>query len=300
MMKEFGKQFAALAVVLVCIGTVGAQTPDFSLVGFAAQDGGTTGGSGGTEVTVSTGDEILDLISEKKDGAYSDGLIIRVNGTITPNNTSSSKIDIKEVNDVSVIGVGTSGEFDGVGIKIWKASNIIIQNLKIHHVSQGDGDCIGIEGPSDHIWVDHCELYNDVIEDPEDESQKDYYDGLLDAKRDVDYVTYSWNYLHDSWKTMLVGSSDGDEYDRHITIHHNWFEASNSRLPLFRYGYGHIFNNYYNSVSPTLIVSAVSPSLINTSTWTGNSGLLYGINPTANTLSPPAPVASTAISTKAY
>lgn len=52
--------------------------------------------------------------------------------------------------------------------------------------------------------------------------------------------------MHDSWKTMLSGSSDGDEYDRKVTYHHNYFENCNSRLPLFRFGHGHVFNNYYN------------------------------------------------------
>lgn len=260
-MKTLNGFLTATITLLIFSGTISAQTPDFSLVGFATQNGGTTGGNGGTEATVSTGDEILDLISEKKDGAYSEGLIIRVDGTITQGNSSSSKIDIKEVSDITVIGAGTNGEFDGIGIKIWKSNNIIIRNLKIHHVSDGDGDCIGIEGPSEHIWVDHCELYNDVIEDPEDDSDKDYYDGLLDAKRDVNHITYSWNHLHDSWKTMLVGSSDGDEHDRHITIHHNWFEASNSRLPLFRFGHGHIFNNYYSTCYSTGINSRMGAEL---------------------------------------
>ena len=237
----------AAGISLFLFGMLNAQTPDFSLVGFAAQDGGTTGGTGGTEVTVSTGQEIADAIDAKQDGEYSDGLIIKVDGTITQGNSPDSKINVKECSDISIIGVGTNGEFDGIGIKIWKASNIIVRNITVHHVSDGDGDCIGIEGPADHVWVDHCELYNDHIDDPDDTSNKDYYDGLLDAKGEVDYITYSWNYLYDSWKTMLVGSSDGDEYDRHITIHHNWMADCNSRLPLFRFGHGHIFNNYYNT-----------------------------------------------------
>ena len=43
---------------------------DLSLLGYATQDGGTTGGSGGPTVNASTGDEILDSISQKKNGAY--------------------------------------------------------------------------------------------------------------------------------------------------------------------------------------------------------------------------------------
>ncbi len=223
---------------------------DFSMVGFATEDGGTTGGSGGTTVYASTGDEILEYIDAKQDGDYSDGLIIMVNGTITSDNTDDTKIAIKDVEDVSLIGVGTSGEFDGIGIKVYKASNVIIRNVYVHHVLIGDKDAISIEGPVDHVWVDHCELeaeYDDV--------DKDYYDGLLDAKKASYYITYSWNYLHDSWKTMLCGSSDSDDYDRTITAHHNIFENCNSRMPLFRFGTGHFFNNYYIDGASTAINS---------------------------------------------
>ncbi len=229
----------------------GNDDVDFSMVGFATEDGGTTGGTGGTTVYASTGDEILEYIDAKQDGDYSSGLIIMVNGTITPDNTDDTKIAIKDVEDVSLIGVGTSGEFDGIGVKVYKASNVIIRNLEIHHVDIGDKDCIGIEGSADHVWIDHCELYNEYGDDVD----KDYYDGLLDAKKDAYYITYSWNYLHDSWKTMLCGSSDSDDYDRTITAHHNIFENCNSRMPLFRFGTGHFFNNYYIDGASTAINS---------------------------------------------
>ncbi|MCF7804728.1 MAG: T9SS type A sorting domain-containing protein [Candidatus Marinimicrobia bacterium] len=212
----------------------------FALVGFATLDGGTTGGQGGEIVTASTGYEIEEVIGEKQDGEYPDGLNIIVNGTISQDNTEESKISVKDLSDLSIIGQDSSGIFDGIGIKIWKASNIIIRNLTIHHVSEGEGDCVSIEGPADHIWVDHCTLYNDLDHD------KDYYDGLLDAKRDCDYITISWNYLHHSYKTSLVGSSDDDVYNRRLNYHHNWIDTCNSRLPAYRFGHGHIFNNYYS------------------------------------------------------
>lgn len=235
----------------------GGDDADFALIGYATQNGGTTGGSGGTVVYASTGDQILGYIDEKKDGAYANGLIIVVNGTITPSNTSATKIDVKEVRDVSVVGSGTSGEFNGIGIKVYRAGNVILRNLKIHHVDIGDKDCIGIEGPADHVWVDHCELYNEYG----DNVDKDYYDGLLDAKAESEYITYSWNYLHDSWKTMLVGSGDTDDFDRKITMHHNIFENCNSRMPLYRFGTGHVFNNYYVDGESTAINSRMGACL---------------------------------------
>jgi len=67
--------------------------------------------------------------------------------------------------------------------------------------------------------------------------------------------------LHDSWKTSLVGSSDSDNFDRKVTYHHNRFENINSRGPLFRFGQGHIFNNYYYNIIDTGINSRMGAKL---------------------------------------
>ncbi len=229
----------------------GSGSANFNLVGFATLNGGTTGGAGGTSVTVTTG---TDLQAAVKLGGPR---IIYVNGTITTSNSSGlSKIDVKDVDNISIIGVGTKGELNGIGIKVTRASNIIIRNLKIHHVLTGDKDCISIEGPANNVWVDHCELYNQF-----DGVDKDYYDALLDAKADSSYLTYSWNKLHDSWKASLCGSSESDTNDRRLTSHHNSFININSRLPLYRGGQGHIYNNYYADIDTSGVNSRINAKL---------------------------------------
>lgn len=228
----------------------GGGTAPSGIAGFATLNGGTTGGAGGPTVTVYNGTDLQNAI--KQGGPR----IIYVAGTITPSNSGSlSKIDIKDVNNISILGRGSSGELNGIGIKITRANNIIIRNLKIHHVNTGDKDAISIEGPVRNVWVDRCTLYNDLNHD------KDYYDGLLDAKKDSAYMTFSWNYLYDSYKTSLVGSSDSDNYDRRITYHHNYFRNCNSRLPSYRFGQGHIFNNYYYGIMTTGINSRMGAKL---------------------------------------
>ena len=227
----------------------GGGTPS-GMVGFATLNGGTTGGQGGPTVTVYNGADLQNAI--KQGGPR----IIRVAGTITPSNSGGlSKIDIKDVNNISILGNGSSGELNGIGIKITRANNIIIRNLKIHHVNTGDKDAVSIEGPVRNVWVDHCTLYNDLNHD------KDYYDGLLDAKKDSAFMTFSWNYLYDSYKTSLVGSSDSDNYDRRITYNHNYFRNCNSRLPSYRFGQGHVFNNYYYGIMTTGINSRMGAKL---------------------------------------
>jgi len=222
-------------------------------VGFATMNGGTTGGAGGATVTVSTGTALQNAINDKDPNAP---LTIYVDGVITPANSPGlTKIDVKDTNNVSIVGAAPYGEFDGIGIKITRAKNVIIRNLKIHHVDIGDKDGISIEGPASNIWVDHNEIYNSLDVD------KDYYDGLIDAKSTSEYITISYNYLHDSWKTSLVGSSDTDNFDRKITYHHNRWENINSRGPLFRFGQGHLFNNYYNNIIDTGINSRMGAKL---------------------------------------
>jgi pectate lyase len=223
----------------------------FRVAGFATVEGNLTGGAGGDTVWVHSGTELQDAIKEKED--LPAPRVIMVEGTITLDNSPGlSKIDVKDVDDMTILGAGTGAEFDGIGLKIRRASNIILRNLKVHHVLSGEKDCLGIEGPADHIWIDHCELFNEF-----EGVEKDYYDGLLDAKADCEYLTYSWNYLHDSWKTALVGSSEGDTHDRKLTMHHNWFRNCNSRIPLFRASTGHFFNNYYVDIASTAINSRI-------------------------------------------
>lgn len=210
----------------------------------------TTGGIGGTSVVCTTGADIMKQITAKK--GNTNPLTIYVKGKITPANSGVDEILLKDLSNISIIGDGTA-DLDQIGIRFVRCNNIIVQNLKIHHVKagSGEGDCLSFESTK-NVWVDHCELYNDYSGNSAD---KDYYDGLLDFKKECENITVSYNYLHDSWKTMLMGFSDSDNYNRTITIHHNIFENCNSRLPLFRYGKAHIYNNYFKDIYTSCINS---------------------------------------------
>ena len=116
----------------------------------------------------------------------------------------------------------------------------------------GDPDCIGIQADAtsastdsgSHIWIDHCEFFNGNA------ANVDRYDGLVDIKNNVQWITLSYNRFHDHYKACLFGKGDSDNYDRTITMHHNMFEnISGSRLPLQRYGHLHYMNNYMTGAS---------------------------------------------------
>lgn len=214
--------------------------------------------------TVNNGADLQAKLDDAK--AASQPVTIYIDGTITDFNTGTgTDIQIKEMDNVSLIGVGENGEFDGIGLAIRRANNIIVQNLTFHEPWPGqERDAISIEGDDDgsttsHIWIDHCELYNSLA------VGKDYYDGLIDSKSGARYITISYNYLHDAWKTSLHGHTENDsnpDTDRLVTFHHNRFENLSARVPLYRHGKGHVYNNYYNNITSSAINSRAGAEML--------------------------------------
>jgi pectate lyase len=184
-----------------------------------------------------------------------------VDGTITPGNTlkqdgscntADGLIELKEISNISLIGVGTNGVLDQIGVHIRSSSNIIIQNLTIRNVRKSNtdtpsngGDAIGMESDVHHIWVDHNLIHGSTTEGEE-------HDGLIDMKANTTDVTVSWNHMHTSGRGGLVCSNDdGDDGSTRITWHHNWYENLNSRTHLVREAHGHFYNNYYSQILST-------------------------------------------------
>ncbi len=234
--------------------------------------GGADMGSGNYEVGVSTGVQIQNALSSVE---FSDRpLTLYVDDLITWENSNNSNINIQR-DDVTLVGRSGNAGLEGVGLELGNgASNVIIRNLELRLVPQahGEGDLINLDGRNgdvSNIWIDHNEMYNSRTAPTEagcgmDENcHKDYYDELVSGRGAVKNVTISYNYLHDSWKTSLWGSSDSAEEDagRTITFHHNYWHNNNSRMPLFRYGEAHVFNNYYHDVDGSAINSRMGAEI---------------------------------------
>lgn len=224
--------------------------------GFATQNGGTTGGQGGSVVTVSTGTGIHQALCSRS--SSDEPIIIQVEGTINHGNTSKvsgdscntaeDKIEIKEVSNISIIGVGSGALFDELGIHIRSASNIIIRNVHVRNVKKSGsptsngGDAIGMESTVRNVWVDHV-----TLEASGGESEG--YDALFDIKADTKYVTLSYSILKNSGRGGLVGSSDSDDQNGPVTYHHNLYQNIDSRTPLLRHATAHAYNNHYVSIN---------------------------------------------------
>ena len=150
--------------------------------------------------------------------------IVRISGTI------SGAGDVKVGSNKTILGIGSSSILNGLGLDMTSVSNVIIRNMTIRYVTaaSGTGDAVHIQ-LSTHRWIDHNNLYSDR------NHGKDYYDGLVDITHASDYITVSWNRIHDHYKASLVGHSDSngaqDTGHLHVTYQHNWFYNVGSRMP---------------------------------------------------------------------
>ncbi|MEV4532527.1 right-handed parallel beta-helix repeat-containing protein [Asanoa sp. NPDC049518] len=195
--------------------------PQTGLVGWATQNGGTSGGGSASATTVTSASALTSAV-----GA-SGAAVIRVSGTIS----CSGMIRVRSNKTI----LGNSGAtISGCGFTINGDRNVIIRNLSFRG---WDDDAVNVEQSATNIWVDH-------------NSFTDGYDGAVDIKRGSDFVTVSWNRIYGHDKSMLLGHSDDnasqDVGHLRVTYHHNWFDGSGTRHPRVRFGNPvHVYNNYY-------------------------------------------------------
>ncbi|KAF5859395.1 hypothetical protein ETB97_002902 [Aspergillus alliaceus] len=229
--------------------------------GYASQNGGTTGGAGGTTTTVSSYAQFTEAVSSD------DAKVVYVSGAI-----SQQAKQVKIGSNTSIIGKDANAVLEGFGLLVKKKENVIIRNLGVKKVLAKNGDAIGVQY-SNNVWIDHCDVSSDRDHD------KDYYDGLIDLTHAADYVTVSNTFIHDHWKAVLIGHSNnnGDEDTGHlrITLNNNYLYNLNSRGPSFRFGTGHLYNNYYLDVSDGINTRKGAQLLVEGNKFDGGKKPLY-------------------------
>jgi len=194
----------------------------------------TTGGSGGTVVTVSNAAD-LEYYAESSTNPY----IILISGTID----IGSSIEIRS--NKTLRGLDSNATLIGqLGFQN-RDSNIIIERLNITNpYDYGEGDGVGIKQEISNVFITKCTFY-------------DCMDGCLDISNESDLITVSWckfYYTFDSGHNFsnLIGSSDkqtGDRGKLRVTMHHNWWTTlCKERMPRVRYGQVHVYNNYYSDL----------------------------------------------------
>ncbi|MCP2322127.1 pectate lyase [Hamadaea flava] len=212
--------------------TSGGRTWSNTADGFAA---GTTGGAGGTTVTVTTQADLV------KYAAASAAYVIRVSGTIT---VTPYGYEIPIASNKTIIGVGATGQIKNGGLHLNPGTkNVIIRNLTIGDTKMAsddpddkDFDYDGIQmDTADHIWIDHNRIH-------------DTNDGLIDSRLDTTYLTVSWNVLSNTNKAFGIGWTDN--VTARMTIHHNWIHDTNQRNPSTdNVAYAHLYNNYMQNIT---------------------------------------------------
>jgi pectate lyase len=239
----------AMGVALLGALPAGAAVPGFA--------GDVTGGGNATPIVVNS---LAAAQTAVNNYSGSGGLVLHYTGTfdeapILANicgqwSKPVQELSISGKSNVTLLGMDGSSANFGVRIK-GTSQNIIVRNMKIGLLPGGasNGDLIGIEANAHHVWIDHNELYTRNMKCPDTPDDDTTFDGMLDIKNSATNITVSYNYMHDHAKVGLIGSSDTDSAERRVTYAHNRYENLGSRLPFQRFGYTHVYNNYYNGIT---------------------------------------------------
>lgn len=247
-----GKRISMILVTALVLGLLAfgeipgtlfsAYAYESSPIGWAGCNGlgqnGTTGGAGGTAVTVTNQEDLVKYAG--MDGKY----IIYVQGTI---DLSPKGYAVQVKSDKTILGKGAGAVINYGGLQMKgtnreRVKNVIIRNLTIKD-TYVEGDWDGKTQPWDginleqahHVWIDHCTIGH-------------HCDGALDIVKNSNYVTVSWTEFYDHNKTTAIGTSGIDTEPTRVTYHHNYFNGTNQRNPRVNGGKVHCFNNYYDHV----------------------------------------------------
>ncbi|MCH7230446.1 hypothetical protein L0U85_06190, partial [Glycomyces sp. L485] len=208
------------------------------LVGWATQNGGTTGGGNTSPVTVSSASAFASAVSG------SSAKVVRVSGTISLSGM------VKVGSNTTIIG-NSGATFTGGGLNLDDTHNVIIQNMTFRDYAD---DGINVQDGSTNIWIDHNTF-------------EPGFDGACDIKRGSDFITVSWNRFNGTDKTMLLGHSDSnggqDRGHLRVSYHHNYFNGTNQRTPRVRFGSPvHVFNNYYRNIGSYCVATTMEAGVI--------------------------------------
>lgn len=247
-----------------------AQGRTAATVGWATQNGTTTGGKAAAAANIYTAKNITEFKAAL--AAKNTAKIIQITGTIdisggkayTSFNDQKARSQILIPSNTTIIGIGSSGKFTKGSLVISGASNVIIRNIYIEtpvdvapHYESGDGwnaewDSINVI-TSHHVWIDHVTFSDGSFTDNKYTKKNGatyvQHDGTLDIKRGSDYVTVSNNRFEQHDKTILIGHSDSngsqDAGKLRVTFYNNLFNQVRERAPRVRFGNVHAFNNVF-------------------------------------------------------
>ncbi|SFD22288.1 Listeria/Bacterioides repeat-containing protein/Por secretion system C-terminal sorting domain-containing protein [Chitinophaga sp. CF118] len=246
---------------VICLTSLFAQS-QCTVVGWASQNGGVTGGGTATATVVTNYNDLKTAITS------SSVKVVHISGIITI--PSGGRISLQDQSGKTIYGlpgsklVSNDQTKDNSGILyVKRCSNIIFRNVTLEGPGAYDTDGwdnMTIDNTT-NMWVDHCEF-------------QDGMDGNLDIKNAADYITVTWcKFIYNKAPTPggpggsddhrfsdLFGSSDGATGDRgklRITMQNCWWaQGCKERMPRVRFGKVHMVNNFFNSTVASKCVTA--------------------------------------------
>jgi pectate lyase len=240
-------------------------------IGFATQNGGTTGGVKASSDNI----YLVKNISEFKKALKNnkgEPRIIQVKGIIDISggkayssfDDQKKRSQMKIPSNTTIIGVTSNSGFKNGSLIIKKVENVIVRNLYIEspvdvapHFESGDGWNAEWDGmniiSSSNIWVDHMTFDDGSITDDQYTTKDGWtyvqHDGELDIKHGSDYITVSYSVFKNHDKTMLIGHSASNESEDkghlRVTLADNIFSKIEQRTPRVRFGKIHSYNNVF-------------------------------------------------------
>ena len=201
-----------------------------------------TGGAGGDTVVATTGRDFVDFVGSDEP------LVVMVQGYLfVPARRRLQRDDDDEAallpavggheiaSHKTILGVGDDAMISNGWVKVTRATNVIIQNVRFSGAVFSEGDAITLRAAT-YVWIDHCSF----------DAAKD---GLVDVVDGSRMVTISWSRFSHHNKGILIGNSDskGDvDKDLSVTLHHNWYQHR-QRAPRVRFGRVHSYNNLHDN-----------------------------------------------------
>lgn len=145
--------------------------------------------------------------------------------------------------NITIEGIGSDATLYGYGITCKRSKGVEISNLGI--MLYGD-DGVSMDTDNHNIWIHNCDFYYGA---PGSDADQVKGDGSIDMKYNSSNITVAYNHFYDSGKVMGCGGSKETVPTFYLTVHHNWFDHTDSRCPRLHYCTAHVYNNYYDGVS---------------------------------------------------
>ncbi len=185
-------------------------------------------------------------------------------------------LDVGSAKNITVEGIGSDAVIEKWGFTFSKCNSIEVRNLTFRLYPE---DACSFEGSSSsnskykNFWV-HNNYFKtgDNKYDLTAEQDKHEGDGSSDFKG-CRNITYSYNIFEKCHKTSLHGGGDSSlQYNS--TWHHNYFNATSSRMPLTRQVNLHSYNNYFYKGSRCIDARASAWVLAEANYFDNSTGIL--------------------------